>query len=138
MPSKHANADRQRSRKVVVVAFDGAKLMDISGPVQVFSEARLADGRAAYRVILASEAGGAVATDTGVKLDTVRLDSGVLRSVDTLLVAGGDFRPPPATTGPLCARLAKHVDRPRRLGSEKQRRTGHTASSFSVSTRPSS
>ena len=117
MPSKHANADRQRSRKVVVVAFDGAKLMDISGPVQVFSEARLADGRAAYRVILASEAGGAVATDTGVKLDTVRLDSGVLRSVDTLLVAGGDFRPPTATTGPLCARLAKHVDRPRRLGS---------------------
>lgn len=117
MVSKRATPERQRSRKVVIVAFDGAKLMDISGPLQVFCEARLGDGRPAYRVILASEAGGAILTDTGMKLDTVQLDRGVLRSVDTLLVSGGDFRPSPAVTGPLCARLADHVDRPRRLGS---------------------
>jgi transcriptional regulator GlxA family with amidase domain len=52
-----------------------------------------------------------------VKLETVRLDRTVLSSVDTLLVAGGDLKIPPVSTVSLQAKLAKYLDRPRRLGS---------------------
>jgi transcriptional regulator GlxA family with amidase domain len=99
------------------VAYEEANLMDISGPLQAFSDARFGNGRPAYQVTLASEAGGLVVTDTGVKLETVRLDRTVLSSVDTLLVAGGDLKIPPVATVSLQAKLAKYVDRPRRLGS---------------------
>ncbi|HYY30434.1 MAG TPA: DJ-1/PfpI family protein [Chthoniobacterales bacterium] len=117
MPPKNAKSDRQGPRKVVIIAYENAKLMDISGPLQAFSDACQADGRPAYQVILASEAGGAVASDTGVKLETVRLDKTVLSSVDTLLVPGGN---PPISlvpTASLRARLAQYLDKPRRLGS---------------------
>lgn len=99
---------------MVVAAYDGAKLLDISGPLQAFSEAALRDGRPAYQVILASELGGTITTDTGVRLETARLDNTVLQGVDTLLVSGGDFRLPPAS---LRSCLARHIDQPRRLGS---------------------
>lgn len=91
--------------------------MDISGPLQAFSDARFEDGRPAYQITLASEAGGPVVTDSGVKLETVRLDRTVVSSVDTLLVAGGDLKIPPVSTVSLQAKLAKYLDRPRRLGS---------------------
>lgn len=114
MPSKHAKSDRRVSRKVVIVAYESAKLMDISGPLQAFSDACFADGRPAYQVILASEAGGAVASDTGVKLETVRLGKTVLSSVDTLLISGGNPPISLVATASLRARLAQYLDRPRR------------------------
>ena len=90
--------------------------MDIAGPLQAFNNARFGNGRPAYQVVLASEAGGPIVTDTGVKLETVRLDRTV-SSVDTLLVAGGNLKIPPVSTVSLQAKLAKYLDRPRRLGS---------------------
>ncbi|WP_158817420.1 GlxA family transcriptional regulator [Methylocapsa sp. S129] len=117
MSIKAAKSDRQIPRKVVIVAYEAANLMDISGPLQAFSDARFENGRPAYQVVLASEAGGSVVTDTGVKLETVRLDRTVLSSVDTLLVAGGDLEIVPIATVSLRAKLAKYLDRPRRLGS---------------------
>jgi transcriptional regulator GlxA family with amidase domain len=72
MTSKAAKSDRTIPRKVVIVAYERANLMDVSGPLQAFSDARFRNGRPAYQVTLASEAGGPVVTDTGVKLETVR------------------------------------------------------------------
>lgn len=104
-------------RTIVVVAYDGAKLMDISGPLQAFNDATFDDGRPAYQVCLASEDGATITTDTGVRLETVPLNDAVAGGVDTLLVSGGGFRLPPAASASLRACLAEHVDRPRRLGS---------------------
>lgn len=117
MPSNSAKSDRQGPRKVVIVAYDGVKLMDVAGPLQVFSDARFGDGCPAYEVIVASEFGGLVTSDTGVKLKTARLDKTVLRSVDTLLVSGSDLTIPPVPTASLRARVSQYLDRPRRLGS---------------------
>ncbi|MFJ9346430.1 GlxA family transcriptional regulator [Streptomyces sp. NPDC101237] len=117
MPSETAAVGTLDTRKVVVVAYDGAKLMDIAGPLQAFSEANTLARRPAYDVILASEDGATITTDTGVRMETARLDSVTLRGVDTLLVSGGDFRLPPSATASLRTRLAEHVDEPRRLGS---------------------
>src|SRR5262245_52706180 len=96
MPSQQAKSNQQAPRKVVIVAYEGDKLMDITGPLQAFSDARYGDGCRAYQVILVSEKGGPIASDTGVKLETARLDATVLNSVDTLLVSGADFEVSPA------------------------------------------
>ncbi|WP_436535688.1 GlxA family transcriptional regulator [Actinoplanes sp. HUAS TT8] len=104
-------------RTVIVTAYDGAKLMDVAGPMQAFSEARRPDGSPAYQVVLASEDGRTVTTDTGVRLETVRLDDAVRPGVDTLLVSGGDLTHPLTVTESLRSCLAEHLDRPRRLGS---------------------
>lgn len=117
MPSKNATLVPVRPYKIVIVAYDGAKLMDVAGPLQAFSEARLPDGGAAYKIVLASEHGGAITTDTGVTLDTVALDAAALRGVDTLLVSGGDVRPTAEATASLRLRLRRYLDKPRRLGS---------------------
>ena len=91
MSSKSAKTNGRMPRKVVIVAYEGAKLLDITGPVQAFCDARFEDGRPAYHVTLASEAGGPVATDTGIALQTRRLAETMRTSVDTLLVSGGDL-----------------------------------------------
>ena len=74
MPSKRTNGIRQQVRKIVLVIFDQATLLDIAGPMQVFNDARLDNGDLAYQVTLASAAGGPVVTDTGVVLDSERID----------------------------------------------------------------
>lgn len=117
MAQKSARTGRQEAREIVVVAYDGAKLMDISGALQAFSDARLEDGRGAYEIVLASEKGGSITTDTGVKLETRELADAVLDTVDTLLIAGFDPTISTVDTVSLQARLAEYLDRPRRLGS---------------------
>ena len=114
MPSKTAKPE---PRKIVIVVYDHVKLMDVTGPLQAFSDACLEDGQPAYQTIVVSEFGGSVATDTGMKLETVRLDEAALHSVDTLLITGFDPKFPPVSTVSLQARLTGYLDRPRRLGS---------------------
>jgi transcriptional regulator GlxA family with amidase domain len=91
--------------------------MDISGPLQAFSDTRFKDGGPAYQVTVASEAGGLVTSDTGLKLETARLDETVLDSVDTLLVSGTDLTMALGGTASLRACMVPYLDRPRRLGS---------------------
>jgi transcriptional regulator GlxA family with amidase domain len=117
MASKAAKPLRVVPRKVLICAYEDANLMDISGPLQAFSDALLANGGPAYHVKLASERGGPIVTDSGVKVETVRLDRAVLGSVDTLLVAGGKQAIRSVATVSLQAKLAKYLNRPRRLGS---------------------
>jgi transcriptional regulator GlxA family with amidase domain len=117
MPSRTATPAREGIRKIVIVAYERAKLLDVCGALQAFSDARQDDGHSAYQVTVVSEAGGPVATDTGLRLETARLDEAALRSADTLLVVGFDPAKPPADMASLRARLADYLDRPRRLGS---------------------
>jgi transcriptional regulator GlxA family with amidase domain len=117
MPSKSVNPSRHEFRNVVIVAYAGAKLLDIAGPLQAFSDARSGDGHPAYQVTLASEAGGLITTDTGVKLQTAKLNESVLNAVDTLLISGGDLTIAPDGTPSLRSSLAPYLEQTRRLGS---------------------
>ncbi|SFW29683.1 transcriptional regulator, AraC family with amidase-like domain [Luteibacter sp. UNCMF366Tsu5.1] len=91
--------------------------MDIAGPLQAFNDARHEDGSPAYAVRLLSERGGMVRTDTGVRLETHRLDHRAVEDVDTLLVAGGDLLMPAHSTASLRAALGPLLAKPRRVGS---------------------
>lgn len=95
---------------IAFLLFPGTKLLDVTGPLQVF-----ADARPGYRIALASARGGRIVTDTGVALETLPLAG--LGPLDTLIVSGGDAARGAAQDPAVQAALAQAVPRVRRLGS---------------------
>lgn len=90
--------------RIVMLAYPGVNLIDLSGPVQAFTtagrlarEAGLPDP---YRIAVASAEGGPVVTGPGLPVMTEPLSAFDGRQIDTLLIPGGtvDGRPvePPA------------------------------------------
>lgn len=73
---------------VVLVVFPDAKLLDITGPMQVFSDAKICGGED-YEIVLASAEGGTQLMDTGVALFTEPLERLRGRALHTLLISGG-------------------------------------------------
>lgn len=69
MTTKHANS----TRNVLIIGYPGVTMMDVSGPMQVFSTARRAS-YPAYEVTFASAQGGLVETDVGVQLASCGID----------------------------------------------------------------
>ncbi|MCF3961462.1 GlxA family transcriptional regulator [Streptomyces fuscigenes] len=88
---------------VGILVFDGVKLLDVSGPAEVFTEANL--NGAAYRLTLVSVGGAPVRSSIGmaVQADADAADAGPF---DTLLVAGGDALPGSAVDRDLAAAAA--------------------------------
>ncbi len=77
-----------KQRVVVIVVFEGVKLLDAAGPAEVFAEANRFG--AAYRLKIASVDGRDVTTSIGTRFAvTDRIAS--IESADTFLVAGGDM-----------------------------------------------
>lgn len=101
----------------MIVVHDQAKLLDVAGPLQVFNDARYEDGSRAYEVSLASEEGGAIATDAGMLLASERLETILSSSIDTILITGGDPASIPTATASLRACLMHHRPHARRFGS---------------------
>ncbi len=114
MPSLYARPEKD-VRTVAIVLFDCTKLIDVTGPLQVFNDARTASGSRAYSIALVSEFGGPVATDTGVALDTRPFSD--CTAPDTLLVSGGQSALEAANSEGLQAFLAAMAGQCRRLGS---------------------
>jgi transcriptional regulator GlxA family with amidase domain len=103
--------------RVTIVLFPRTKLLDVTGPMQVFNDAKRADGNAVYEITLASEHGGPVETDAGVPLPSITLVEAATRPIDTLLVSGGRSALEAAGSVALLAFLREQSDRVRRLGS---------------------
>jgi transcriptional regulator GlxA family with amidase domain len=77
------------SRRVVFVLFDGAQLLDIAGPADVFSMATDFAEAPAYAVEFASVRGGKVTVTNGLRCETVPLRRVAMSRIDTLIVVGG-------------------------------------------------
>lgn len=98
-------------RDVAFLVFDGVKLLDVSGPAEVFAEANLFG--ADYRLSYVSPAGQPVRTSVGATLpvDSAATD---VRPGGTVVVAGGDVlvtHPIPRDLVDAAARLAVGCDR---------------------------
>ncbi|RKE22719.1 GlxA family transcriptional regulator [Streptomyces sp. TLI_171] len=78
------------SHRVVIVAFPGIELLDVTGPAEVFSVATRVAGaeRPGYAVQIATADGGPVVTSSGVRLLADLTLREVAGPVDTLLVSG--------------------------------------------------
>jgi transcriptional regulator GlxA family with amidase domain len=78
MPTEHV---------VLLVVFDGMKLLDVAGPAEVFAEANRFG--ASYRLVVASVDGADVTTSIGTRFAvTTRIDD--VEFADTAIVSGGD------------------------------------------------
>src|SRR5258708_7819594 len=84
-----------RTRRIVMVAFPDAQILDITGPLEVFGRAArlLSDERGwrvpAYSVEIVATKAGALTTSSGIRLIADRSIANVRGPIDTLLVAGG-------------------------------------------------
>jgi len=74
------------NRVVIILAYDGAQLIDIAGPTQALTTANEEGASPHYAVRLAALSGGPVRTASGVKLVAEPLPHA---AIDTLLIPGG-------------------------------------------------
>ncbi len=75
--------------KIVIVTFDGAQSLDVTGPTEVFAHAARENGGRRYQIVLAARR-ARVRTSSGLTLATTPLDGVACGRGDTILVAGGD------------------------------------------------
>lgn len=109
-------------RSVVVVTFDAAQVLDVTGPLEVFSSASRFLPGARYLTQVVTTGGGPVRASCGLELTTTPL-ADVAGPVDTLLVAGGaDMDAAVADTD-----LLAHV---RRLATDARRVTSVCSGAF--------
>lgn len=111
----------ETTRRVAMLGFDGLQILDVTGPLEVFSLASrllLEQGRARvppYEVLLAARRPGPVASSSGLALVA---DCGWdrLGPVDTLLVSGGAGVDRALNDGELLAWLRREAPEARRYG----------------------
>jgi len=111
-------------RLVVILGFDGAQLLDLAGPLQVFATAcdlarragsPAAPGDSPYETVLASMRGGLVRTSAGVYLETRALRALERQKIDTVIVAGGEGAAGALNDKALLRWVARSGPRARRL-----------------------
>ena len=75
---------------VAILTFPRCQVLDVTGPAMVFEAGNDALGQQHYQVHILSAAGGTVQTSSAVALVTRPVVELPPRSIDTLLIAGGD------------------------------------------------
>jgi transcriptional regulator GlxA family with amidase domain len=74
--------------EIVIVTFPSAQILDVTGPLEVFSSASRFLPTAMYRAHVVSCAGDAILASCGLEFATTPI-AGVRTPIDTLVVAGG-------------------------------------------------
>jgi transcriptional regulator GlxA family with amidase domain len=110
-----------RTRRIVMVAFPDAQIIDITGPLEVFGRAArlLTEERAwpvpAYTVEIVATRAGAFATSSGIRVIADRSIAQVRGPIDTILIAGGRGTTAALRDRALISWLRSSVSRVRRL-----------------------
>jgi transcriptional regulator GlxA family with amidase domain len=76
-------------REVVLLIYPRFQVLDLAGPHEVFAGANRWAGRGVYQPTIVSPAGGPVASESGLTVESISLER-VSHDPDTLLVVGGD------------------------------------------------
>jgi transcriptional regulator GlxA family with amidase domain len=109
------------TRQIVLVAFPQAKLLDVTGPCEVFADANGfplgAEAPPPYRVEVVSLQAGAVETSSGVSVLAHRGYAEWDGPIDTLLVAGGPGAASASADPGLLGWLREVIPGARRVGS---------------------
>lgn len=88
-PSEDPAASSVPSRKITLIVFEGAQLLDVAGPADVFGEANRFLGRPGYDLAFVSRHGGSVRLSCGLAIDTRRIGHGRVGERETLIISGG-------------------------------------------------
>ena len=109
------------ARCIAVLVPEGASIVAIAGPAEVFTVANAVLARVgrppAYRVVCASRHGGLTGTSSGLYLQTLPLAEVADASTDTLVVAGGPHIATALHDVALVDWIAQVAPRMRRVGS---------------------
>jgi len=100
-------------RRVVVLVFDGAQLLDVAGPAQTFASATELGTGGGYAITLVSPRGGLITTSAGIAIQTEPL-AAARGAIDTLVVVGGPGVGAALENPALLARLRAWSQRARR------------------------
>jgi transcriptional regulator GlxA family with amidase domain len=109
-------------RRVTLVAFPDAQVLDVIGPLEVFARTTRwleenGRGDPGYAIELVARRAGRLTTSSGLRLVVDRPIRSVRRGVDTLLVGGGRGVPDALADAELIAWVKRMAPRVRRLGS---------------------
>jgi len=123
MPSTGQGSPKPAAEpRVVIVGFASAQILDVTGPLEVFSTASRFLPIPRYATEVVSTDGGPVLSTSGLEFATTPIDE-VVGPVDTLVVSGGrDME--------LAAADTKLVDNIRRLAAESRRVTSVCSGAF--------
>ena len=75
-------------RHIVIVTFDSGQILDVTGPLEVFSSASRFLPAVRYRTQVVTTRGGTVRANCGLEFASSAIGD-VIGPVDTLVVAGG-------------------------------------------------
>jgi transcriptional regulator GlxA family with amidase domain len=114
---------RHQNRRVAIVAFDQAQLLDIAGPLQTFAttcellagRGETADPRRPYDIALVSPTGGPVRTTSGLIVETKPLSAFARQPIDTIIAVGGRGVHVAARDARLVRRFIRAAARARRV-----------------------
>ena len=87
-PSNELTHGAPASRDIVIVTFDSGQILDVTGPLEVFSSASRFLPEVRYRTRVVTARGGAVRANCGLEFASSAIGD-VVGPVDTLVVAGG-------------------------------------------------
>lgn len=108
-----------RNRQVLIAAFEGVNLLDLSGPMQAFAACgpvpSPVGGEEGYVVAAVSVEGGMVTTSTGLAIYTLPLADIDPGAIDTLIVPGGSPDGVPAQPPELVAWVKRVAPQVRRI-----------------------
>jgi len=109
-------------RDVVIVTFDAAQILDVTGPLEVFSTATRFLPEVGYRINVVTTQGGPVRASCGLEFASTPI-ADVTDPVDTLMVAGGADMDAVVADSEL-------LDHVRRLAAEARRVTSVCSGAF--------
>jgi transcriptional regulator GlxA family with amidase domain len=75
--------------RIAILAFPGCQMLDVIGPIEVFTEANRQVGKELYQVEIVSSVSGPLIGGSGIALVPTRTIADRAVAVDTLLIAGG-------------------------------------------------
>ncbi len=113
-----------KTRTIGQVIFEGAQVLDITGPMEVFSQAQRyltreqPDQPPAYHLVLIAESRRSVNTSSGIKLlADMAFKDNELPELDTLLVSGGAGAPEASRQPAILDFIKKQFPKVRRIAS---------------------
>jgi transcriptional regulator GlxA family with amidase domain len=110
---------RELPKRIVMLAFEGTQLLDVTGPLQILAAVNDERPRETpgYVLTLLAETGGAFASSSGVRLVADGAYSDLPAAIDTLLIAGGDGVRAAMRNAELRAAITAGAERARRVAS---------------------
>lgn len=115
------NLRTHHSRKILMIGYEDAQILDIVGPLEMFAAANILlerdghKGPPPYEIILAAEEPGALRTTGGLSLLADASYAETCDNVDTLMVSGGDGTGAVLRDKTLLASIRRHAKGARRV-----------------------